>query len=85
LTEAGHLGDEQAQQNASLSKLWRALEYLPLPHREETENGWVESRRVYGGKGWREINSTLVAHESLKRRSTPVKNVHWKDAQRRIT
>jgi uncharacterized protein (DUF2235 family) len=69
--------DEQAEQNESLSLLWRTLEYLPLPHREKTDHGWVEGKRFYRGNGWREIPDTFDAHESLQRRRIAVKNVHW--------
>ena len=75
-----YLQDEQAEQNESLTVLWRTLEYLPLPHREKTESGWVEGKRIYRGQGWREIPDTFDAHESLQRRKTAVKNVHWKDS-----
>jgi uncharacterized protein (DUF2235 family) len=83
--DKSYLEDEQAEQNESLSARWRALEYMPLPHRQETANGWVESKRVYAGKGWREIPDTFVAHESLQRRKIDVKNVHWKGALSQIT
>jgi uncharacterized protein (DUF2235 family) len=69
--------DEQAEQNESLTALWRALEFLPLPHREKKNGAWVEGRRVYRGTGWREIPDTFDAHGSLQRRKKPVKNVHW--------
>lgn len=82
--DATYLEDEQAEQNESLSVLWRPVELLPLPHREMTDSGWVESKRIYGGKGWREIPDTFDAHESLKRRKTAVKNIYWKDAESRI-
>ena len=79
------LQDEQAPQSESLSAMWRALEYLPLPHRERNATDqWVESRRVYRGKGWREIPDTFEAHDSLQRRKIEVKNVHWKGEQSRI-
>ena len=72
--------DEQAQQNESLTLLWRTLEYLPLPHREKTDHGWEEGKRFYCCNGWREITDTFEAHESLQRRKVSVKNVHWRDA-----
>jgi uncharacterized protein (DUF2235 family) len=82
--DATYLEDEQAEQNESLTALWCPVELLPLPHREKTNSGWVDSRRIYRGKGWREIPETFDAHESLKRRKTPVKNTHWRDAESRI-
>lgn len=75
-----HLEDEQEPQNESLTTAWRALEFLPLPHREKTAKGWVESRRIYAGKGWRRIPDTFEAHESLERRRIGVKNVNWTSA-----
>lgn len=78
--ESSYLEDEQAEQNESLSLLWRGLEFLPLPHRQETPSGWQESRRIYACKGWREIPDTFLAHESLQRRRPLVKNIHWKAA-----
>jgi uncharacterized protein (DUF2235 family) len=69
--------DEQADQNESLTALWRALEFLPLPHRERKDDAWVEGKRIYRGRGWREIPDTFDAHESLQRRKKPVKNVFW--------
>lgn len=83
--DQSYLQDEQAEQHESLSAPWRVLEFLPLPHSEKTANGWVESRRVYGCKGWREISETFHAHESLQRRRIAVKNIHWKDALVKIT
>jgi uncharacterized protein (DUF2235 family) len=82
--ERTYLQDEQAEQNESLSLLWRGLEYVPLPHWNKTETGWVESKRVYGCKGWREISDTFDAHDSLQRRKIPIKNVHWKAALSQI-
>ena len=78
------LEDEQAEQNESLTVLWRTLEYLPLPHREKTETGWVEGKRIYRGQGWREIPDTFDAHESLQRRKVPVKNIHWRNSLQRV-
>jgi uncharacterized protein (DUF2235 family) len=69
--------DEQADQNESLTPLWRALEFLPLPHWEKKDDVWVEGKRVYRGRGWREIPDTYDAHDSLQRRKKPVKNVFW--------
>lgn len=77
--------DEQAPQNESLTAMWRALEYVPLPHREQAANGWIESRRVYGCKGWRRIPDTFEAHVSLQRRKVEVKNLNWQSAQGQIT
>jgi uncharacterized protein (DUF2235 family) len=83
--EQSHLQDEQAPQNESLAAMWRALEYLPLPHRERAAtHEWIESRRVYRCQGWREIRDTFEAHDSLQRRKIEVKNVHWKSEQSRI-
>ena len=76
--------DEQADQNESLTALWYALEYLPLPERKQTEEGWKEGKRVYRGNGWREIPETWEAHDSLQRRKASVKNVYWRDLQTRI-
>jgi uncharacterized protein (DUF2235 family) len=76
--------DEQAEQHESLTAMWYALELLPLPERRQTESGWVESKRVYRGHGWREIPDTFDAHESLQRRKTAVKNVFWQPLQSRI-
>ena len=78
--DATYLDDEQAEQNESLTVLWHTLEFLPLPHRKKTDNGWEEGRRVYRGQGWREIPDTFDAHESLQRRKTAVKNVNWKSS-----
>ena len=78
------LEDEQAEQNESLTKLWYALELLPLPERRQTDSGWVEAKRVYRGHGWREIPDTFDAHESLQRRKVAVKNVFWQQLQNRI-
>jgi len=69
--------DEQAEQNESLTTLWRALEFVPLPHWEKKDDVWVEGKRVYRGQGWREIPDTFDAHDSLQRRKKPVKNVFW--------
>ena len=81
--EENHLQDEQEPQNESLAAMWHALEYLPLPHRQRSaSNEWVESRRVYRGRGWREIPDTFDAHESLQRRRIEVRNVHWKSEVR---
>jgi len=76
--------DEQAEQNESLTALWYALEYLPLPERKQTDAGWVEGKRVYRGRGWREIPETFDAHESLQRRQAAVKNVYWRELLNRI-
>ena len=75
--ESTWMQDEQADQNESLTALWRALEFLPLPHWDKKEEAWVEGRRMYRGQGWREIPDTYDAHESLQRRKKPVKNVFW--------
>jgi uncharacterized protein (DUF2235 family) len=84
--DATYLQDEQAGQNESLSGAWHALEYLSLPHRTEVSPGmWETGKRRYRGAGWRNIPSTFIAHESLQRRKTPVKNVNWKDALTKIT
>lgn len=64
--------DEQAEQNESLTLLWRALEFLPQPYRD--------GKRIYRGRGWREIADTYDAHESLQRRKKPVQNVYWEAA-----
>jgi uncharacterized protein (DUF2235 family) len=82
--ESTWMQDEQAEQNESLTALWYALEYLPLPERKQTEAGWVEGRRVYRGNGWREIPETFDAHDSLQRRKVAVKNVFWRELQARI-
>jgi uncharacterized protein (DUF2235 family) len=82
--EGTWMQDEQAEQNESLTKLWYALELLPLPERRQTEAGWVEAKRVYRGHGWREIPDTFEAHESLQRRKIAVKNVFWRPLQSRI-
>jgi len=76
--------DEQAEQNESLTALWYALEFLPLPERKQTEGGWVEGKRLYRGNGWREIPETYEAHDSLQRRKAAVKNVYWRELQTRI-
>ena len=77
--------DEQEPQNESLDGFWKGLELLPLPHRKKVGDEWVESRRVYRSQGWRGIDATDAAHESLQRRRVPVKNVHWKDRLGNIT
>lgn len=69
--------DEQAEQNESLTTLWHALEFLPLPVWEKKDDVWVEGKRVYRGMGWREIPDTFDAHDSLQRRKEPVKNAFW--------
>jgi len=69
--------DEQAEQNESLTTLWRALEFVPLPVWQRKDDVWVEGRRVYRGMGWREIPDTFDPHDSLQRRKKPVKNVFW--------
>jgi len=66
--DATWMRDEQADQNESLTTLWRALEFL---------GGWVEGKPVYRGRGWREIPDTYDAHDSLQRRKQAVKNVYW--------
>jgi hypothetical protein len=38
--------DEQADQNESLTTLWRALEFLPLPHWEKNGDAWVQGKPV---------------------------------------
>ena len=83
--DATLLEDEQAEQNESLTVLWRTLEFLPLPHPKKTDNGWVEGRRIYRGQGWLEIPDTFDAHESLQRRKAAVKNVNWKSSLTNIT
>jgi uncharacterized protein (DUF2235 family) len=74
--------DEQAEQNESLTTLWRALEFVPLPHWErDGDNEWVERKKVYACKGWRDLPDTFDAHESLQRRRKAVKNVNWEKSQ----
>lgn len=74
--------DEQADQNESLTTLWRALEYMPLPHWERDDNNeWVEKKKVYACKGWRDLPDTFDAHDSLQRRKKAVKNVNWEKLQ----
>lgn len=80
-----YLEDEQAEQHESLTTLWRALEYLPLPHWEKKGETWVKGKKVYGGNGWRDLPDTFHAHESMQRRKTPVKNVNWKNPSQSIT
>lgn len=73
--------DEQAEQHESLTTLWRALEYVPLPHRQKNaKDEWEESSRIYRCEGWREIPDTFDAHASLGRRTTPPKNPFWPGA-----
>jgi uncharacterized protein (DUF2235 family) len=70
--------DEQAEQHESLTTMWRLLEYVPMPHWQKNAKGeWQEGRRLYRCEGWREISDTFDAHESLRRRKKPVKNVFW--------
>lgn len=77
--------DEQAAQNESLSGAWWGLEYLPLPHRVEKSKGvWVEEKRVYRGEGWRRIKDGDLVSESVRRRTTPVKNAHWATATGKV-
>jgi uncharacterized protein (DUF2235 family) len=75
--DATRLSDEQQPQNESLDSLWNALEFMPLPHWDKTEDGWVKSWRTYRREGWRRIDGDIVAHGSLRRRGTPVKNIYW--------
>ena len=82
--EGTWMQDEQAEQNESLTAMWYALEWLPLPERRQTEAGWIETKRVYRGQGWREIPDTFDAHESLQRRRIAVKNTFWRNLQGRI-
>ena len=84
--DSTYLQDEQAGQNESLSGAWHALEYMSLPHRTEVSPGvWEEGKRRYRGAGWRNIPGTFTAHESLRRRTAPVRNLNWKDALTKIT
>jgi uncharacterized protein (DUF2235 family) len=86
--DGSYLRDEQEPQNESLTAMWKALEHLPLPHREFVDGKWVESRRTYRGKGWRKIVDAnwldSYAHESLQRRRIAVKNANWAAAQGQI-
>jgi uncharacterized protein (DUF2235 family) len=82
--ESTWLDDEQAEQNESLSAFWHALEYLPLPVRRQVEGQWIDTKRFFRGRGWREIPDTFDAHESLKRRKIAVKNVYWQPSQPNI-
>lgn len=75
--DATRFGDEQEPQNESLDSLWNALEYLPLPRWDKTQDGWSRSWRTYRREGWRKIDGDIGAHASLRRRKTPVKNVYW--------
>ena len=71
-----------------LTALWKALEYLPLPHRQFVDNKWVESRRTYRCKGWRKIVDAnwldSYVHDSLQRRQVPFKNESWAASQGQI-
>jgi hypothetical protein len=86
--DGSRLDDEQAPQNESLTAMWKALEYLPLPHRQFVEGKWVESRRTYRGKGWRKIVDPnwldSYAHDSLQRRKVPVRNANWAASRNQI-
>jgi hypothetical protein len=73
------MDDEQADQNESLTVVWRTLEYLPLSCWRKKDGEWVKERRIHGGRGWRELSETFDAHESLQRRRQPVKNVFWEE------
>jgi uncharacterized protein (DUF2235 family) len=82
--DASYLADLQAEQNESLTFAWRGLEYLPLPHRKLKDGKWVEGTRMYRCQGWREIGDSTDAHDSLQRRTVPVKNAHWASSASRI-
>jgi uncharacterized protein (DUF2235 family) len=70
-------GDEQAEQNESLTWSWRSIEYLPLPHRRQVAGKWVEGTRIYRGSGWREVKSGDHVSVAVQRRRTAVKNTFW--------
>ena len=73
------LPGQMEPQHESLKKFWWALEYIPLPHRQQVDGVWTEGTIFYRGKGWRAIRDGDLVHRSVQDRAIKhlVKNANW--------